>query len=265
MGQQHRKYGQAPFKVILVHGGPGAVGEMAEVARELAADYGIIESLHTGLTVQDQIDELKSVILNECSIPVCLIGFSWGAWLCLLFSVQYGNLIGQLVLIGCGPLEAKYATEIYSTRLNRLNTNEKHQFKILLDSLQNEILKDKNSTFRDLGKLIHKTDTFQAIRQRDKNVEIFPEVFTSVWKEAEQLRKNGILLEAINKTELPIFVIHGDYDPHPITGIIKPIQHHARDFHYKIIDCCGHKPWIEKYARNHFFRLLREIIDHYPM
>jgi hypothetical protein len=30
-----RKYGKAPFSLAVIHGGPGAPGEMATVAREL--------------------------------------------------------------------------------------------------------------------------------------------------------------------------------------------------------------------------------------
>ena len=32
-----RTYGEAPFNIAVIHGGPGAAGEMAPVARELAS------------------------------------------------------------------------------------------------------------------------------------------------------------------------------------------------------------------------------------
>jgi hypothetical protein len=35
-----RIYGKAPFNVAVIHGGPGAVGEMAPVARELSIRPG---------------------------------------------------------------------------------------------------------------------------------------------------------------------------------------------------------------------------------
>jgi pimeloyl-ACP methyl ester carboxylesterase len=234
---------------------------MAEVAKELAMDFGIIESFHTALTIQDQFDELKSIVSGECSVPVCLVGFSWGAWLCLLFGMQHRHLVGQLVLIGCGPLEAKYSAEIFTTRLSRLNTEEKHLFKTLLNSFEDETIEDKNSAFRELANLTRKTDTFHATGKADKNMEIFPEVFTSIWKEAEKLRKNGTLIAAIKNTVLPIHILHGAYDPHPVSGIIKPLQLHGSNFRYEIMERCGHKPWIEKHARTRFFNLLREIIN----
>ena len=38
-----RKYGEAPFNVVVIHGGPGAPGEVAPVARKLSENFGIIE------------------------------------------------------------------------------------------------------------------------------------------------------------------------------------------------------------------------------
>lgn len=38
-----RKYGIGPFSVAVIHGGPGASGEMAPVAKELALVCGILK------------------------------------------------------------------------------------------------------------------------------------------------------------------------------------------------------------------------------
>jgi pimeloyl-ACP methyl ester carboxylesterase len=86
-------------------------------------------------------------------------------------------------------------------------------------------------------------------------------VFTSIWKEAEILRKEGKLLEAVQKIDIPIGVIHGDYDPHPAAGVIEPFQQFNKNLQYEILRQCGHKPWTEKQARSRFYDLLREIIS----
>ena len=36
-----RMYGNKPYVVAVIHGGPGALGEMAPVARELSLNTGI--------------------------------------------------------------------------------------------------------------------------------------------------------------------------------------------------------------------------------
>ncbi len=50
-----RKYGRAPYTVAIVHGGPGAPGDMAPVARELSTTYGVLEPLQTEETLNGQI------------------------------------------------------------------------------------------------------------------------------------------------------------------------------------------------------------------
>ena len=74
-----RKYGDSPFSVAVVHGGPGASGEMAPVASELSSICGVLEPLQTATSVEGQIQELQKVLQGHADIPVTLIGHSWGA------------------------------------------------------------------------------------------------------------------------------------------------------------------------------------------
>ncbi len=55
-----RIYGKAPYNVAVIHGGPGAPGEMAPVSRELASGWGVLEPLQTAESLEGQIEELKS-------------------------------------------------------------------------------------------------------------------------------------------------------------------------------------------------------------
>lgn len=43
--EKFRSYGTAPFEIVVIHGGPGAPGEMAPVARELSGQFGVLEPL----------------------------------------------------------------------------------------------------------------------------------------------------------------------------------------------------------------------------
>ncbi len=76
-----RFYGSPPFRVAVLHGGPGAPGEMAPVAQELAHERGVLEPLQTAETVDGQVEELRAVLETHANLPVTLIGWSWGAWL----------------------------------------------------------------------------------------------------------------------------------------------------------------------------------------
>ncbi len=112
-----RTYGKAPFQVAVIHGGPGAAGEMAPVALELSADVGVLEPLQTASTLAGQIEELKTVLENNAALPVSLIGFSWGAWLSYLVTARYPDLIKKLILVGSACFEEAYAAQISETRL----------------------------------------------------------------------------------------------------------------------------------------------------
>jgi len=71
-----RIYGNPPFKVVLIHGGPGACGEMRSVAENISPKIGVLEPLQTSLTIQGEINRLKTIFLDSFSPPLILIGFS---------------------------------------------------------------------------------------------------------------------------------------------------------------------------------------------
>ena len=94
-----RKYGKAPYRIVLVHGGPGAPGELKPVALELSRWYGTVESFQSKNTIDEQVEELKYQIESESDLPVILIGWSWGSWLSYIFTAKYPSLIKKLILI----------------------------------------------------------------------------------------------------------------------------------------------------------------------
>ena len=98
-GANPRIYGQAPFDVVVVHGGPGLGGEMAPVARELASDRGVLEPIQTAASLKGQIEELRTILAKDGDPPVTLIGYSWGAWLSYIIAAEYPALAKKLILI----------------------------------------------------------------------------------------------------------------------------------------------------------------------
>ncbi len=111
-----RKYGSAPFSVAVVHGGPGAAGEMAPVARELASVCGTLEPLQTSASIDEQVQELQTILKTHGELPVTLVGHSWGAWLCFIFAALHPGYVRKLILIGSGPFEEKYGEKSSSCK-----------------------------------------------------------------------------------------------------------------------------------------------------
>ena len=95
-----RIYGRAPYRVAVIHGGPGAPGYMAPVARELAADWGVLEPLQTADTLDGQVEELRGVMAAAGELPMVLIGSSWGAMLGFVLAAQHPASVRRLILVG---------------------------------------------------------------------------------------------------------------------------------------------------------------------
>jgi pimeloyl-ACP methyl ester carboxylesterase len=253
-----RKYGEAPFNVAVIHGGPGAPGEMAPVARELASEWGVLEPLQTVASVKGQVKELKNVLEKETELPVTLIGFSWGAWLSFIAAADYPSIVKKLILVGSGSFESKYAAGIHQTRLNRLNEGERKEIETLIEILDNPAPEDTKAAFERLGELCSKTDAFDPITYKTEIIDCRADIFQSVWKEAAEMRRSGRLMELGKNIDCPVVAIHGDYDPHLAEGVQKPLSAVLKDFKFILLENCGHKPWIERQARDKFYNVLRE-------
>ena len=256
-----RRYGQAPYTIAVVHGGPGAPGDMAPVAREMSITYGVLEPLQTQTTLQGQIEELTAVLQGNADQPTTLIGHSWGAMLSYIVTAQNPDLIKKLVLIGSGVFDEQYAAAIMDTRLSRLTDDERGAFGSMLSQLNSPSVKDKNAVFEKFGVLMSKADSFDPMPHDSDVIEYQYHMFNSVWPDARDLRASGKLLALGMQIKCPVVAIHGDYDPHPAEGIKKPLSNMLSDFRFITIDKCGHYPWYERHAKDAFFNVLRQELE----
>ena len=255
-----RKYGVPPFRLAVIHGGPGAPGDMAPMAKELSSEWGVLEPLQSAMSVASQIEELKSTLVAEAVLPLTLIGFSWGAWLSALLSAQYPELIKRLILIGSGPFEQQYVPQIQERRFERLSQAEQTELSRLNEDLQNPTMKDKAALFSRFGAIFSKVDSYDPLEHESDVFEYQIEVFQKVWSEAAELRRSGELLERIKQISCPVLAIHGEDDPHPIEGVEVPLSRVLQDFRYARLRHCGHKPWIERQAKDDFYALLKNAL-----
>lgn len=257
-----RKYGNPPFTVAVLHGGPGAAGEMAPVARELSNNFGVLEPLQTTDSLDGQIAELKSVLEVNANLPIILIGFSWGAWLSYMFTARYPDLVQKLILVSSGPFEDKYAAKINEVRMKRLSDEERIEVNSLYQKFNDAEIIIKDNVFQRFGELFSKADAFDPIKDDSDKIIYDFKIFQNVWKDAVIIRKNGSLLTLGKKIKCPVVAIHGDYDPHPFEGVKEPLSSRLRDFRFILLENCGHKPWIEKQAKDKFYKILKsEIIQ----
>ncbi|MCE2950703.1 MAG: hypothetical protein ACK5TR_07225 [Alphaproteobacteria bacterium] len=69
MGERVRCHGSAPYGLALVHGGPGAAGDLAPLAHALAKDQGVLEPLQRAISFEGQVEEL-AVVLTSIPQPL---------------------------------------------------------------------------------------------------------------------------------------------------------------------------------------------------
>jgi pimeloyl-ACP methyl ester carboxylesterase len=258
-----RKYGTAPFTVAVIHGGPGAPGEMAPVARELAYGWGVLEPLQTAPSLDGQVHELQTVVHNNGDLPLTVIGWSWGAWLGFILAARYPELVKKLILIGSGPFEDNYAVNIMKTRFRRLSEAERAEARSLMAILNDPAMADKNTPMARLGTLLAKADAYDPLPPDSSELlECQYDIHQRVWAQADALRRSGQLLEFGKKIHCPVVAIHGDYDPHPSEGIKEPLSRVLKDFRFVLLENCGHCPWIERNARDRFYDYLKNEVEY---
>ncbi len=255
-----RKWGPGPYRVAVIHGGPGAPGEVAPVARELSTLKGVLEPFQTEMTLDGQVEELRSVLLEHGTAPVVLIGFSWGAYLSWLLTARYPALVSKLVLIGCPPFEEQYAASITQTRLGRLPKRTLGEAQGLLAKLNEAEGGDKDVMLARLGTILARADAYDPISSEDEAFHCQYDIFRGVWDEASELRGNKVLLQMAKRITCPVVAIHGDFDPHPADGVNDPLTRELADFRFVLLEKCGHRPWIERNASENFFKVLVEEI-----
>ena len=128
----------------------------------------------------------------------------------------------------------------------------------IFNDLINPAITDKEQLLFQLEKLMSKADSFEPIAHKNELIKVDGDIFTKVWQEASKWRESGRLLDLVKKIRCPIIAIHGDYDPHPAEGIEKPLAKASNNFKFFLLEKCGHTPWIEKYAKDRFYDILRE-------
>ena len=253
-----RLYGNAPYKVVLVHGGPGAIGSLKGFAQELntVVQSGILVAIQSKYSIDELIEELSVQIKDNCRDRVSLIGHSWGAWLVALFAEKYPGLVENIILVGCGPLEDKYVPEIATRRTQNLSEEDREVFLRLVNN------KATDEDMMKIPQIFEKSDNYclenKEVHRADR---MDSEMHNIIWAEAAELRTTGELIATFRKIRSKIYLLQGAVDPHPANGVIIPLQENGISCETYVLNRCGHSPFMEKYAKKEFYNILCRIIE----
>jgi pimeloyl-ACP methyl ester carboxylesterase len=259
-----RRYGKPPYTTAVIHGGPGAGGEMAPVARALSARFGVLEPIQTALSLDGQVAELEQLLREEASHPLTLIGFSWGAWLSWITTARFPGLVQKLILVSSGPFTEPYVSQLAETRQARLTKEERVEYAWVVEQLSMPGAQDKNQLLTRLGALAANTDSYAPLSDPEAELDRAGprgDIFQAVWNAAAGMRRSGALVDLAGSIHCPVAAIHGAYDPHPAEGVAVPLAGRLADFHFHLLDQCGHTPWLESLAQEDFYSILLEEMD----
>ncbi len=262
MGQKlikTRVYGTSGPYVILLHGGPGAAGYMAPVARELAGSFRVLEPFQRGsgreqLTVARHIADLDEVIKAYCrdQKPI-IVGHSWGAMLALAYAAEHPGHAASLILIGCGTFDSAARDTLRATCKERMNESFLHRIEQLPRKYS-----DPDERLAAMGRLMQKIDSYKLISPCEQIEKCDARAHEESWQDMLRLQAEGIYPAAFAKINVPVIMMHGAYDPHPGQMIYAGLKRYLPELEYRQWDRCGHYPWLEKAVRDEFYAALRE-------
>jgi pimeloyl-ACP methyl ester carboxylesterase len=253
-----RSYGQHGPIVLVLHGGPGAPGYMAPVARELAGAFRVFEPLQRAsggpaLTVERHVDDLRKLLgwFGAGERPA-LVGSSWGAMLALAFAASHPGSAGPLVLVGCGTFDRKSRAKMREI----LDRRQDAALRSRLEGLPAEF-PDPDQRLAAAGRLIQPLYTYDGIAEDPEPEPCDARANEETWSDMLRLQAEGRYPAAFRAIASPVLMLHGAFDPHPGGMIRASLEPFIPHLEYREWENCGHYPWLERQVREEFFGVLR--------
>jgi len=262
-----RTYGKTGPVVIVLHGGPAAVGEAAPVARGLSAQFRAIEPFQRGrgdepLTVSRHVEDLHELVnsVHNDSRP-SIVGESWGAMLALAYASAYPDSTAALVLIGCGTFDKASRTRMNETIESRIDDRLRKRLRSLADEYPDP--RDRLQAEHTLTEKIYTFDAVAADEQMELTEPFDIRAHTETWNDMLELQEKGTYPAAFSTIKSLALMLHGAYDPHPGKMIYASIKAYMPQLEYHELENCGHSPWKERLARKEFFMVMKNwLLEH---
>lgn len=255
-----RQYGQEDPQMVLIHGGPGAPGELRPLAQILEKKgFSVLEPFQRAGSISEQIEELYALLVSQELRKTILLGYSWGAWLSILFTEKYPDLVERLILVSTPPFTSEESTIIAKRRLEKLDPVATVQVGELTNQLESSDKEIRTSAFRDLGRLFHQCDSYSLVTDKEYVLSYDVDIYHAVWSEAEERRISGAMEKSLGSLTVPLIFIHGNDDSHPSSAILSILKRLDLDVVYYEIPNCGHAPWLERFGQFRFLSIIESV------
>ena len=247
--------------LLLLHGGPGAshdylLPQMLELAREHRVvtydQRGGGRSRHdddrTPVTWQDQVADVARVATELGVAPLDIVGYSWGALLALLYSVeaQACRVVpapSRLALLDPAPVTRAYRNAFEQEFAHRQASAE---IAALRDELNTSGLKLRDPEAHRQRMFELSVAGYFADPHRAHDLTPFRvtgRVQQSIWTSLGDFD----LLPRLRDVHLPAFVVHGRQDPIPLASSEAVAL--GLGVELLVLEDCGHVPYVEQAAQ----------------
>ena len=248
--------------MIVVHGGPGACGSMAPVARGIADSYRVLEPFQSGIssTVAGHVADLHDIVTTLCgNTSPALIGHSWGAMLALAYAAAHPTAPVPIVLVCSGTFDLSSRDRLRTNMAQRMDEAMKQRFE------HAQQLPNPNARFHALGTLTLQLYSHDLATTDQEIDESEPGANSETWDDMVRLQNEGVYPAAFAAIKPPVLMLHGAEDPHPGEMIRASLAPYIPQLEYREWPRCGHYPWLERAARDDFFSVVRDwLANHAP-
>lgn len=233
-------YGPASApKLLILHGGPGADHEyLLPQMLHLSEKYNCYfydqrgggksrVDAHVEVTWQTHVQDIAKIAREFGIDPLSMVGFSWGAMLALLYSLEARKgqdlpMPDRLVLINPAPLTNEYRVRFNANMEARKGKptpgDTRTPFELAVAGyFANPEMARELTPFRVIGR-----------------------VQQSVWQSFET---SYDLIKQMSPLGVPVLVIHGSEDPIPPES--SRLASEALGAQFVLIPNCGHVPYVE--------------------
>ncbi len=269
-GPASGKSGQGPSTLVVLHGGPGAdhrylLPQMLHLAEshdlifydQRGGGQSRLEA-RTPVTWQTHVEDLGALVAEFGLDPVSIVGYSWGAMLALLYTIEQRKNPGlrpldRLALINPAPLTRDYRGQFEAEFARRQAGPEIQRMR---DDLAASGLRERDpEAYRQRAFELSVAGYFSDPR---KATDLTPfrvvgRIQQSVWESLGEFD----LIRDIKGIKIPSIIIAGRDDPIPLASSSEAAS--VLETNLVVLDDCGHVPYVEQPQR--LFEALDPFLD----
>jgi proline iminopeptidase len=265
------KYGLAGSpKLLVLHGGPGAdhryllpqmlyLGENYELVFYDQRGGGLSKSdARIPVTWQTHVEDLGAVADELGLDPVSIVGYSWGAMLGLLYTIERRKNADlrspyRMALVSPAPLTREYRRQFEQEFARR---QESPEILSMRDELAASGLRERDpEAYRQRAFELGVAGYFSDPRKASDLTpfRVVGRVQQSVWESLGDFD----LIRDLKGIKVSSITIHGRDDPIPLASSVEAAR--ALGTKLEVLDECGHVPYVEQPER--LFAALDPFLD----